>query len=268
MLIILVVFFGVHYYKKAHPKYVPQPPREEVALTIIPGWNLKQIAEYFVAQGFASTTADVYAYTGEPARDYRAAASAFPKLVDDAKILQHKPDHVSYEGYIAPETFRVFKDAALLDVLKKFISQREVEITDQMWVDLDKSGRSLYEIITIASLLEKEVQKPSDKAIVADIVERRLDRNWALQLDSTVHYVADRTGDVFTTEREREVDSPWNTYKYSGLPLGPIASPSIASIKAVLYPEKNSYWYFLTGKDGTVYYGRTLEEHNANKRHL
>jgi UPF0755 protein len=83
-----------------------------------------------------------------------------------------------------------------------------------------------------------------------------------------VHYAVDRTGDVFTTSKEREFESPWNTYKYPGLPLGPIANPGIESIKATLYPEKNNYWYFLAGKDGTIYYGRTLEEHNANKRHL
>ena len=117
-------------------------------------------------------------------------------------------------------------------------------------------------------MVEEEVQHPEDKAKVADILWRRYKNNWALQLDSSVHYVVDKTGNVFTTGKERSVDSLWNTYKYPGLPLGPIANPGLESIKAALYPEKNSYWYFLTGKDGTVYYAKTLEEHNANKRKL
>lgn len=268
---ILVLVFGYGaslYYKKTHPKYIPIPPREEVVVTIIPGWTLRQVAEYLVKLGFASSTDDVYKFTGEPARDYRMVASTFPKLVDDLEILKEKPVHVSYEGYLSPETYRVFRDATVLDILKKLISQRDKEIDEAMWSDIGKSGRSLYEIITIASLLEKEARKPADKAKVADILERRLAKGWALQLDSTVHYAVDRTGDVFTTSKEREIESPWNTYKYPGLPLGPIANPGIESIKATLYPEKNNYWYFLAGKDGTIYYGRTLEEHNANKRHL
>ncbi len=267
-ILVLVFGYGSWYYKKTHPKYIPIPPREEVTLTIIPGWNLRQIAEYIVKMGFASSTDDVYKFTGEPGRDYRTVASTFPKLVDGLEILKEKPDHVSYEGYLAPETYRVFRDASVLDILKKLINQRDQEVDSEIWADIKKSRGPLYEVLTIASLLEKEVQTAPDKARVADIIERRLARNWALQFDSTVHYAVSRSGDVFTTSQERALDSPWNTYKYPGLPLGPIATPSADSIKAVLYPEKNDYWYFLTGKDGTVYYGRTLEEHNANKRHL
>ncbi|OGH91419.1 MAG: hypothetical protein A2534_03000 [Candidatus Magasanikbacteria bacterium RIFOXYD2_FULL_39_9] len=268
VIILALPLAGLWYYKKTHPRYIaPLPPRPEVTVTIIPGWNLRQVAGYLVKLGFASTTDDVYRLTGEPAYDYRRVASVFPKI-DDSRIVAEKPGYDSYEGYLAPETFRVFRDATLLDVLKKLVGQREKEITEQMWADIEKSGHSSYEILTMASILEKEVQTPQDKAKVADILWRRLEKNWALQVDSSVHYVADRTGDVFTTEKERDIDSPWNTYKYPGLPLGPIANPGVESIKAAIYPEKNGYWYFLTGKDGMVYYGKTLEEHNANKRKL
>lgn len=252
------------YYKKTHPKYIPIPPRPEVTLTIIPGWNLRQVAEYLVEKGLASSTEDVYVLTGKPAYDYRPVAYQLPQI-KDVKILAAKPAHVSYEGYLAPETYRVFEDASILDILKKLVDQRDEQITAQMWEDIEKSGRSSYEIIIMASILEKEVQNADDKAKVADILWRRLDRNWALQVDSSVHYAIDKRGEVFTKAAEREFDSPWNTYKYPGLPLGPISNPGLASIKAAIYPEKNSYWYFLTGKDGKAYYGKTLDEHNANK---
>ena len=279
-IIALIFGSGILYYKKSHPKYVPPVLRPEVVVTIIPGWNLRQVAEYLVKQGIASSTDDVYKFTGEPAVDYRVVASIFPKIEDLLpsqrddpaswrwKILAEKPAHVSYEGYLAPETYRIFKDATILDVLKKLVAQREKEITPEIWSDIKKSGRSFYEILIMASLLEEEVQSPDDKAKVADILWRRYQKNWALQVDSSVHYAINKTGTVFTTEKERKSASPWNTYKYSGLPLGPISNPELDSIKAALYPEKNSYWYFLTGKDGTVYYAGTLDEHNANKSRL
>ncbi len=265
VIILALPLTGFWHYKKTRSRYVaPLPPKPEVTITIIPGWNLRQVADYLVKLGFASSTDDVYRLTGEPAYDYRRVASVFPKI-GDSRIVAEKPAYDSYEGYLAPETFRVFKDANLLSVLEKLTDQREKEITDEMWLGIEKSGRSSYDILTMASILEKEVRTPEDKAKVADILWRRLDKNWALQVDSSVHYVADRTGDVFTTAKEREIDSPWNTYKYPGLPLGPISNPGIESIKAAIYPEKNSYWYFLTGKDGTVYYAKTLDEQSANK---
>ncbi len=265
IIILAMPLAGIWYYKKTHPHYIaPPPPRPEVTVTIIPGWNLRQVADYLVSLGFASTTDDVYLYTGKPAYDYRRVASEFPKI-DDIKIVAEKPSYDSYEGYLAPETYRVFADASLKDVLKKLVDQRDSEITDEMWSGISSSSHTSYEILTMASILEKEVQKPEDKAKVSDILWRRLDKGWALQVDSSVHYALDKSGDVFTTDKERDIDSPWNTYKYPGLPLGPISNPGVESIKAAIYPEKNSYWYFLTGKDGTVYYAKTLDEQTANK---
>lgn len=263
-LILIILLGSLFYYKKTHPRYITPALRPEVVVTIIPGWNLRQVAEYLVKQGLASSTQDVYKITGKPVYDYRRTVFVLPKI-DELKILDDKPAHVSYEGYLAPETYRVFKDASVLDILKKLIGQREKEITPEIWSEITKSGRSFYEILTMASLLEEEAQNPDDKAKVADILWRRYDKNWALQVDSSVHYAINKTGTVFTTKQERDFVSPWNTYKYPGLPLGPIANPGLDAIKAALYPEKNSYWYFLTGKDGAVHYAKTLEEHNANK---
>lgn len=264
---ILALIFGssVWYYKKTHaPRPVSPALKPEITITIIPGWNLRQVAEYLVKQGIASSTDDVYALTGKPAVDYRPSATMLPRI-NESSVVSYKPWHVSYEGFLAPETYRVFADATLLDVIKKLINQRDKEIDAAMWQDIKNSGRGFYEILIMASILEKEVQHSADKAKVADILWRRYDKNWALQVDSSVHYAIDKVGDVFTTGKEREVNSPWNTYKYPGLPLGPISNPGVDSILAAINPEKNSYWYFLTGKDGSVYYAKTLDEHNANK---
>ncbi len=268
VLILIIPLAGILYYKKTHVRYyAPIPPKPELTVTIIPGWNLRQVAEYLVKLGIASSTDDVYKITGKSAVDYRTKGISLP-VINESSVVSYKPGYVSYEGFLAPETYRVFKDAVLLDVLKKLINQRDKEMDAAMWEDVKNSGHSYFEILTMASLLEEEVQSPADKARVADILWRRYQKNWALQLDSSVHYVVNKTGDVFTTNKERSFDSLWNTYKYPGLPLGPIANPGLDSIKAALHPEINSYWYFLTAKDGTVYYGKTLDEHNANKRKL
>lgn len=267
-IIALILGSGVLYYQKTHPKYIPPVLKPELTITIIPGWNLRQVADYLVIKGVASSTADVYKITGQPAVDYRKLGISLP-VINESSVVSYKPGYVSYEGYFAPETYRVFKDASLLDVLKKLINQRDKQIDDTMWQDIKNSGHNFYDILTMASLLEEEAQSPADKAKVADILWRRYKNNWALQLDSSVHYAVNKTGDIFTTNKERGVDSLWNTYKYPGLPLGPIANPGLAAIKGALYPEKNDYWYFLTGKDGTVYYAKTLDEHNANRaKHL
>ncbi len=262
-------------YRRAHPAYVPPSPRAEKTLTIIPGWNLRQVAEYLVSQGFASSTRDVYAVTGEPAIvRSRRAAPPFPDAMEGLELISRKPPTLSYEGYLAPETYRVFADATLPEVISKLLAERDKEFLatfpDRGDATTPPLGGALQQVtlaetVTMASIIEKETRHAEDRAIVADILWRRYLKGWALQVDSSVHYIVDRTGDVFTTEAERATDSPWNTYKYPGLPPGPICNPSVESLQAALNPEKNTYWYFLTGHDGVMYYARTLEEHNINR---
>lgn len=263
VIIILVLFGWRWHYQRARPKIILFPLKEEITITIIPGWNLRQVAQYLVERKIASSTEDVYKYTGRPAYDYRKAVFTLP-AGGGYKIVQDKPEHVSHEGYLAPETYRVFKGASLPEVIEKLIKQREKQITERMWADIRKTDRSFYEILTMASVVEKEAPN-SDMPKVADIFWRRYDKNWALQSCATVNYITDKN-DPAVSDADKKIDSLYNTYKYPGLPLGPISNPSLAAIRAVIYPEKNDYWYFMTGVDGKMHYARTLDEHNANKR--
>ena len=185
-------------------------------------------------------------------------------LLEDYRVLRDKPEDISLEGYLAPDTYRIFTDASLESVLEKLVVERDSQFTDRMYADIRAAGRDVHKVLTVASILEREVQHEEDKAKVADLFWRRFERHWALQADSTVHYAVGRKGDIFTTKKERATDSLWNTYKYPGLPPSPICNPSIESIRAAIYPEKNDYWYFLTTLEGEVKYARTLEEHNGN----
>ncbi|MBT5820250.1 MAG: endolytic transglycosylase MltG, partial [Candidatus Magasanikbacteria bacterium] len=151
------------------------------------------------------------------------------------------------------------------DILRRLFIEREKEFTPKLLEDIEKTKYSVHEILTLASIVEREVRGKEDREKVADLFLRRLEKGWALQADSTVHYISGRNGDVFTKKTERDVDSLWNTYKYPGLPPGPISTPSIESIMAVVYPKANPYWYFLTDFEGNVHYGKTLEEHNTNR---
>ncbi|MCX6780450.1 MAG: endolytic transglycosylase MltG [Candidatus Magasanikbacteria bacterium] len=268
--VLAVFLFGglFFYYQRSHPKKVAIPPRPEVTLTIIPGWNLRQVADYLVEKGLASSTQAVYDITGEPTKkfDTKEQLNFWPETV----VTHMKPYGLSMEGYLAPETIRVFADADLADgVIRKFELEREIELEkilpDIQAADIEGTKKTLHQILTMASIVEKEVKHDSDRAIVADILWRRLQKGWALQVDSSVHYAVDKTGNVYTTAKDRQVDSAWNTYKYPGLPPGPICNPSIESIKAAIYPVKNDYWYFLSDTDGNMHYAKTLDEHNQNK---
>jgi len=241
------------------------PTQAETTVTILPGWDLREIADYFEKQGIASST-DFLAVVGKSAYNYKVEREIAPVVEGDWKIMADKPNFVSYDGYLAPDTYRIFKNATVTEIVQKLIDERENQFTDQMYADIAKSGHSVFEVLTMASILEREVRDSKDRKLVSDLFWRRYDQNWALQADSTVHYAVGKNGTVFTTAEDRDSLSPWNTYRYPGLPIGPISTPSLDSIMASIYPQSNEYWYFLTDKDGVVRYGKTLEEHNLNRQ--
>lgn len=231
----------------------------EEKITILPGWDLRDLAKYFVEKGIAQNENEVYVLLGKPA-SYEIPGISPEKI----SWISGKPSRVSLEGYLAPDTYSIYTSATLDEVVDKLLEHRKKQI-EPLGEEIKKSGRSLHDIITMAALLEREVRSPKDKAIVADIFWKRHDVNMGLQADSTVHYVTGKEGNVFTTAADRASENPWNTYKHPGLPPGPISFPSLESIEAALRPTKNDYWYFLTTLDtGEVKYGKTLAEHNAN----
>ncbi|HLD31328.1 MAG TPA: endolytic transglycosylase MltG [Patescibacteria group bacterium] len=243
-----------------------QPGLNERVITIIPGWTLGEVAEYLEKEGLV-TEADFFALVGKPAVNYKLKGkSAAPLITNDFPILVDKPWYVSYEGYLAPDTYRIYNNATVEEIVERLIQERNQQITEEKQAAIKKSGRTWFEVLTMASILEREVRQEEDLKKVADIFWRRYDLNWALQADSTVHYATGKIGEgeLFTTKEDRDFNSPWNTYKYPGLPLGPICNPSLAAIEAAIYPTANDYWYFLTTTEGQVIYSQDLEEHNAN----
>ncbi len=129
---------------------------------------------------------------------------------------------------------------------------------------LQKTEKPIDEVITMASIVEEEANNPEDKKIIAGILWKRLQAGMPLQVDATFSYVNGKNT-YQLTHTDLKIDSPYNTYKYKGLPPGPIANPSVDAILATVYPTETRYWYFLTGKDGKMYYAKTFEEHVRNR---
>lgn len=258
---------GYQKYKVNEAKKNAIKPREEVNITIIPGWTLRQVAVDWVKKGFFKNEDEVYKLLGKPTHKYGGLTNSAPDLTvvfPKISILKEKEKNASYEGFIFPDTYRVYKDAKPEDLLQKIFDNLEQKITPEMRAEIVRQNKSFFEILTMASIVEKEAPDATSMAKVADIFWRRFNMKWALQSCATVNYITGKTTPAVSLE-DTQIDSPYNTYKYRGLPPGPISNPSLTAIKAVIYPEKNDYWYFLSDNQGNIYYSKTLEQHNIYK---
>ncbi len=237
----------------------------KVNLTIIEGWNLGDIAWWFENQGMFQAE-ELLEVAGFPAVDHGQATDLpLPQdFSEEFAFLETKPVFVSLEGYLFPDTYQIGKGERPVQIIEKILTNFAKKISSELEVKIKSQGRTLFQVLTMASLLEKEVQTKQDKEIVAGILWKRLSNNWKLQVDATVTYLVGKTSLTLTKE-DLDTDSPYNTYKYYGLPLGPIANPGLASIEAAVYYKASAYWFYLTTPEGETIFSRTLEEHNTNR---
>ncbi|MBU0667942.1 endolytic transglycosylase MltG, partial [Patescibacteria group bacterium] len=165
------------------------------------------------------------------------------------------------EGYLFPDTYFIdplnFYSENLIQLMLENFERKIGE-------DLKKEAtRSISDIVTMASIVEKEVRTKKDIPIVAGILWKRLDNSWLLGADATILYLKD---DRSIDYQDLKEDSPYNTRVKGGLPPGPISNPGLESLKAALNPQDSPYWYYLTTPDtGEVIYAKTNDEHNSNK---
>jgi UPF0755 protein len=182
----------------------------------------------------------------------------------DAIDFQEKAK--KHEGYLFPETYFFFPGVSPESVIDAMRSAFDSNI-EPLRASIEMSGRSLEEVVIMASLLEKEARQNETRRTVAGILWKRVDNDFPLQVDAVFGYIFNR--DTYSPSFEDlEVDSPYNTYKNLGLPPGPITNPGLDAIQAALEPIETPYWYYLTGSDGVMHYSRTFDEHVANRRFL
>jgi UPF0755 protein len=228
--------------------------------TIPEGWRSEQIADRLQATGFA------------PREDFLKAVSS-PQSVAGSDTLP-QPGVPRLEGYLFPETYEVPQEVSgtrAAELMVRMFSQR---MGDALRTP-SESRLSPQQVITLASIVEREAKVPSERATIASVYLNRLAQNMPLQADPTVQYaVATRDGSAASaydywrplTPDDLDISSPYNTYVRTGLPPGPICNPGEASIQAVLQPAQTDYLYFVAQTDGsgTHLFARTLDEHNAN----
>jgi UPF0755 protein len=238
---------------------------KEKEITIIPGWTLRDVAEYFAAAGIASST-DFYGLAGEPLKDYAGGKKTPADYSGEFSVLADKPKDHGLEGYLFPDTYRIFQDATAEDVIKKMLANLEEKLTPEMRADIKNQRKTIYQIITMASVIEKEVNKNADMKIVSGIFWGRMAAGQGLESCATLAYILGKNKPIYTIE-DTNVESPYNTYRHQGLPPGPICNPSLGAIEAAIYPTETDYNYFLSRPDtGETVFSKTLEEHNRNKQ--
>jgi UPF0755 protein len=231
------------------------PTPDEVTIVFPEGLNLEQMVEG-VEAAFGAGYGNQW-LQGLSLDRWQETYSFLPENLSVVRTL---------DGYLFPDTYKVSRSGFPDSLTYKLLTNFGEKFSPELRAETIRQGKTIDEIIILASILEREVTGDVDRAKVADIFWRRLKIGMALQADSTVHYVVGSDGSTaYTSDIDRSVDSPYNTYKYPGLPPGPICNPGLSSIRAAIYPEANDAWYFLTDNDGVVHYARTNDEQNQNK---
>ncbi len=218
-------------------------------VTIVEGWDIKTMAQYFDDKKIFSK------------KDFITATQK--DFSSQFAFLQSKPKKFNLEGFIFPDTYYLPIDATPDDFLQLALNNFDKKLTPDLRTEIASQKKSIFDIVTMASIIEKEVQSSEDKKIVSGILWKRIQGGVPLQVDATVNYATGKEGIEIST-KDKEINSLYNTYKYNGLPLGPISNPGLDSILAAIHPQKSDYWYYLSA-DGTgkTIFSTTLEEQNA-----
>lgn len=185
---------------------------------------------------------------------------------DPSPIETLDPAARDLEGYLFPETYRLPRRTDAPRLVKLMTDRFEQVFTPELRKAAEARGLTVRQAVTLASIVEKEASRAEERPVVAAVYANRLRIGMALQCDPTVIYALDRAG-KYTGNLHREdlaFDSPYNTYRYPGLPPGPIASPGRASLEAAVHPAQVDFLYFVSRNDGSHEFARTLEEHNRN----
>lgn len=170
------------------------------------------------------------------------------------------------EGYLFPDTYYFYKDSNINDIAEKMLNNFDKKVTEDLKKEIENQGKTLYDILIMASLIEKEVITEEDMAIVSGVFWNRLEDNHPLESCATIAYILGIDKWRYSVE-DTKIESPYNTYRNVGLPPTPINNPGLSAIKSAVYPVETDYYFFLTDPEtGNTIFSKNLQEHNANKR--
>lgn len=219
-----------------------------VAVTFPEGLTIAEMAKIYESHGLGTATAFVDAASDvAPVRDIDASAR-------------------NLEGYLFPETYAVPRKADASALVRQMVGRFHHVLTQEVKDAAAARHLSVRQLVTLASIVEKETAKPEERAMVSAVYQTRLRIGMPLQCDPTVIYALNQTGRYDGNLRHDDLsfDSPYNTYRYPGLPPGPIANPGRASIEAAARPADADFLYFVSRNDGSHAFAKTLDEHARN----
>lgn len=238
--------------------YVNMPIRE--ALDVLVGGEISMI-RFTIPEGFT-----VREIAARLERDgVVSAKEVLAKAKDFAPYrYMREPRFVMYraEGFLFPDTYEVEPGTSAEAILSMMAHTFDARLTDEMRARAEEMDLSVYELVTLASLVEKEARFDEDRPKIAQVFLKRLAMDMPLQSDTTIQYLLDAPKED-VTYADTEIDSPYNTYQHYGLPPGPVANPGLASIEAVLHPADTEYLYFVADRSGHNHYSTRYDEHLA-----
>lgn len=237
---------------------------DDVKVTIIEGDWAKDIAKKISEKLGISSDELINLWNDE--NYIRSIMVDYPFLTEE---IFNENVRIKLEGYLFPETYLFAKDSTKEEVTKKLLDQT-LKVYKEYKDKIDSSNLSVHKLFTLASIVQYEASKEEDMKLIAGVFYNRLNINMKLQSSVTVCYAIDKekNDDWMKCEVNPNFDSPYNTYKYNGLPPGPILNPGKVAIEATLNPSNSNYLYFMADVygDGKVYYAETYEEHSKNVR--
>jgi UPF0755 protein len=226
--------------------------------TIPEGFSVEDIAARLEQNGLANSER----FLDLARQPSQGLIDSFPFLndVNDSRI------NYTLEGYLFPDTYEVDQQVSEAEIITLMVQQMDFVLNSLDYIDrLSELGISLHDLLTIASLIEREAKVDHERALVASVIYNRLEINMRLQIDATIQYILEESKEFLLYE-DLEILSPYNTYLNNGLPPGPIAAPGRESIRAALNPAASDYYFYNFKYDGTGehYFSKTFEEHLAN----
>jgi UPF0755 protein len=224
---------------------------DEVTITIPEGWSLADIEVYFEDLGLFS-------------KEEFAEAAVMQDAYEDFWFLDPLEEDTILDGYLFPDTYRIFSDSTPVSIVRRMLANFGARLTPEMLETLEDQDRTLRELLILASIVQKEAPE-GDMEEIAGVFWNRLRDGWHLESDATVNYVLG-TSKLQPTFADTEVDDPYNTYRYPGLPPGPIGNPGMEAILASLNPVEHDYYFFLHKPTRETVFSRTFGEHLAAKR--
>lgn len=226
--------------------------QEERSVTIPEGKTSKDIAILLSQQGI-TTGGEFLART----------ETVSPSLRDQFPFLKELALDATLEGYLFPDTYRIFTNTDADSIIEKMLEDFGTKLTPDLQQEITRQNKTIFSVITMASLIEKEVMSDDDRAIISGIFWKRIALGMPLQADATILYSKGQSGKISIADTK--IESPYNTYLHTGLPKGPIANPGLSAVKAAIYPKQSPYLYYLSTPGGRTIFSRTLDEHNTAK---